>query len=62
MQLSNKDITNFNTQGAIVLRGVFNDWIPILKKGADYNIANPSRRALFHNKDSDTGANGRRFL
>ena len=56
MQLSNKDITNFNTQGAVVLRGVFNDWIPILKKGADYNIANPSRRALFHNKDSDTGA------
>jgi ectoine hydroxylase-related dioxygenase (phytanoyl-CoA dioxygenase family) len=55
MQISKGDITRYNEDGAIILRGFFSDWISTLKRGAEYNKNNPSKRALFHNKESSTG-------
>jgi len=56
MLLSKADITKYNEDGVIVLRGVFDDWISDLKSGADYNINNPSSRALVHKREDDSGA------
>ena len=52
------DVEDYQNNGVVVLRGVFNDWIPTLSKGADHNIENPSPNALTHRKESHKG----RFL
>ncbi len=52
------EVEDYQNNGVVVLRGVFNDWIPTLGKGADYNVENPSHRALIHSNDRHKG----RFL
>ena len=47
-------INDFKQNGAIVLRGVFNDWIPNLKKGIDSLIENPSSRERSYKPDDGT--------
>ena len=53
--VTEKDVDDYQNNGVIVLRGVFNDWIPTLQRGADYNFENPSDSALTHSKDSHSG-------
>ena len=53
--ITKTDIKNFNKDGVVVLRGVFNDWIEILRKGAEFHINNPSESALIHKQDSYQG-------
>jgi ectoine hydroxylase-related dioxygenase (phytanoyl-CoA dioxygenase family) len=43
MNLAEADIERFQADGAIVLRGVFSDWIEPLRKGVDANMASPSQ-------------------
>lgn len=56
--VTENDIENYQNDGAVVLRGVFTDWIPSLCKGADYNVEHPSNNALIHKNDNYKG----RFL
>jgi len=53
--VSNADIDDFRRHGAVVLRGVFSDWIDTLRQGADFHIDNPSKGALIHKADSHQG-------
>jgi len=53
--ISNAEINNFRRDGAVLLRGVFNDWINTLKKGANFHINHPSEGALIHKADSHQG-------
>ncbi len=51
-------VSDYQDNGFVVLRGLFKDWIPALRRGADTNAAHPSDMALFHGGDDDQG----RFL
>ena len=53
--ITRTDIKNFNNDGVVVLRGVFNDWIEILRRGAEFHINHPSESALIHKQDSYQG-------
>ena len=46
--LTQSEIQDFKDDGVVVLRGVFNEWIDTLSKGADFHIKNPSEGALIH--------------
>ena len=46
--LNKSDIQDFQNDGVVLLRGVFNEWIDILTKGAEHHISNPSESALIH--------------
>ena len=48
MLLSQSDIQHFKDDGVVLLRGVFEEWIDILSKGADFNLGDPSERVLIH--------------
>ena len=50
--ITRTDIKNFNNDGVIVLRGVFKDWIKVLRRGAEFHINNPSESALIHKQGS----------
>jgi len=39
--ITKTDIKNFNNDGVVVLRGVFIDWIEILRRGAEFHINHP---------------------
>lgn len=49
--INQAEIDEYQTNGVVVLRGVFKSWIEQLCQGAESNIANPSSKALIHNKD-----------
>ena len=53
--ITKTDIKNFNNDGVVVLRGVFKDWIEVLRRGAEFHINNPSESALIHKQDSYQG-------
>ena len=53
--ISNAEIDDFRRDGAVVLRGIFSDWIGALRRGADFHINNPSEGALIHKADSHQG-------
>jgi len=46
--LSANTISNYQTHGAVLLKGVFKDWIPDLTRGAELNLDQPSDRAIVH--------------
>lgn len=52
------EVDAYSTEGVTLLRDVFSDWIPTLKRGVDRNVAEPSERAIVHTSKSSTG----RFL
>jgi len=53
--LTNKEINQFNKDGAVLIKGKFNlDWIDKLRKGIDKDIKNPSPRFVNHTKDNNS--------
>ncbi|MFQ5918473.1 MAG: phytanoyl-CoA dioxygenase family protein [Thermoplasmata archaeon] len=46
--VTTRQVEDYQKKGVVVLRGVFHDWIPTLRKGAEFNAENPSDRALTH--------------
>lgn len=42
MSVSETDVERFQADGAVVLRGLFTDWIPPLREGVDRVMKNPS--------------------
>jgi ectoine hydroxylase-related dioxygenase (phytanoyl-CoA dioxygenase family) len=57
--LSDDQITEFKEKGVTVLRGVFNDWVDVLRAGIDANMADPDPNARVY-KGKDGG--GRFFV
>ncbi|MCJ8298431.1 MAG: phytanoyl-CoA dioxygenase family protein [Pseudomonadales bacterium] len=53
--ISAQQIAQYQDEGVVVLRGVFNDWIERLNRGADENVANPSCRAITHQSPDKKG-------
>ena len=53
--ITRTDIKNFKNDGVVVLRGVFNDWIKVLSRGAEFHINHPSESALIHKQDNYQG-------
>lgn len=41
-------VTAFQTDGVAVLRGVFADWVDVLREAVDFNIANPGPDGRFY--------------
>lgn len=56
--LTDSNIEAFQRDGAIVLRGVFRDWIERLREGFEQNLANPSQFAI---ENVGIGEGGRFF-
>lgn len=55
MSIGEQQVSEFQGNGVVVLPGLFNDWIPALRRGAKQNATQPSDRALFHGGDGDPG-------
>ncbi len=51
-------VDEYQRNGVVLLRGAFEDWIPALVRGAEFNAASPSPNVLTHRKDGEPG----RFL
>jgi hypothetical protein len=41
MQLEPSQITDFETDGAILIKGLFRDWVDIIQAGIEKNMADP---------------------
>ena len=52
--LSDDQITEFKDKGVTVLRGVFADWVDVLRAGVDANMADPDPNARIY-KDENGG-------
>lgn len=51
---SAETIEAFHRDGAVVLRGAFNDWVEVLRKGVDRNLAEPSADVkIYQGKDGN---------
>jgi ectoine hydroxylase-related dioxygenase (phytanoyl-CoA dioxygenase family) len=53
--LAESEIQKFQSDGAVVLRGVFSDWIERLREGFEQNLANPSPFAIENVEDPSRG-------
>ena len=51
MYVSNKNIDDYEKNGAIVLRSIFTDWIEILSAGIDKLMSDPSPRERSYNPE-----------
>ena len=51
MSINDQQVSDYQTNGFVVLQNIFSDWIPTFSRGADVNAAHPSDRALFHGDD-----------
>ena len=50
--VSSEQINEFREQGVTVLKGVFSDWVDVLRKGVDANMADPDPNArIYTGKD-----------
>ncbi len=56
--ISHKQILDFQRDGAIMIPGLFSKWVETIKKGINFNIANPSQYGAENTKK---GENGRFF-
>ena len=48
-------IDEFNQKGVTVLKGVFNDWVDVLRRGIDANMENPDPNARIYKGDEGKG-------
>ena len=50
--VSSEQINEFREQGVTVLKSVFSDWVDVLRKGVDANMADPDPNArIYTGKD-----------
>ena len=54
--LSDDQILAFKEKGVTVLRGVFTDWVEVLRAGVDANMADPDPNARIYK--GENGADG----
>ena len=61
--LSDDQITEFKEKGVTVLRGVFTDWVEVLRAGVDANMADPDPNARYpYHLTREGGHNARRII
>ncbi len=53
--LSDSTIADFNRDGAVVLRGVFSDWMDTLRDGVEQNIATPGDFGKVYTTEGEQG-------
>ncbi len=58
ININKKQIETFQKEGVILIKGLFKDWVDIIRAGIDYNMENPGPYAAENLKD---GENGRFF-
>lgn len=51
--VTNKVIADYHAQGAVLLKGIFNDWVDALRVGIEKAIANPSEREKSYEKTAE---------
>ena len=52
--ISERDVAAFELDGAIILRGVFGDWVDLVRSGVEKNIADPGRYAKHYAEDGNS--------
>ena len=52
---SDDQITEFKDKGVTVLRGVFADWVEVLRAGVDANMADPDPNARIYKGENGGG-------
>ncbi|WP_298776585.1 phytanoyl-CoA dioxygenase family protein [uncultured Shewanella sp.] len=55
-EMTETEIEDYQRNGVVLLKGIFNEWIPSLIQGANQNVATVSSRALRHQVDAHSGA------
>lgn len=50
-----KTIEEFQNNGAVLIPGLFSDWIPTITKGIEFNLINPSQYAAENSKINQQG-------
>lgn len=50
-----KDVSDFREDGVVCLRGVFRDWVEVLRTGIETHMANPSWRDRSYQPDDSPG-------
>ena len=53
--LSDDQISKFKAKGVTVLRGVFKDWVEVLRAGVDANMADPDPNARIYRGENRDG-------
>ncbi len=53
-EIDQQTVEQFQTDGVTVLRGLFSDWVEVLREGVATNMAEPNPNARFY-KDEDGG-------
>ena len=53
--LSVNQINEFKEKGVTVLRGVFTDWVEVLRAGVDANMADPDPNARIYKGENGGG-------
>jgi ectoine hydroxylase-related dioxygenase (phytanoyl-CoA dioxygenase family) len=54
MDISRETVETFQRDGVAVLRGLFQDWVPVLQKGVERNLADPSADVrIYKGRDGD---------
>ena len=51
MEITNEDIKQFSTNGAILLKGAFSEFVEDVQNAIEENIKNPSWRERTYNPD-----------
>ena len=55
MRLSPSKIKDFETDGAVLVKGLFSDWIDTIRSGIDKNMADPGSYAAENLKSGESG-------
>ncbi|OED44749.1 phytanoyl-CoA dioxygenase [Chromatiales bacterium (ex Bugula neritina AB1)] len=55
LPLSDDTVNDFNRDGAVVLRGVFTDWIEPLQSGVEQNMADPGEFGKIYTTEDEEG-------
>ena len=54
-QLPGETLKEFNRNGAVVLRGVFTDWMDTLRNGVEQNLSEPGEFSKVYTTEGETG-------
>lgn len=55
MTITAEALSDFQSDGAVLLKGVFNDWVGALRRGIERNIAAPSEFVRVYEPDDEGG-------
>ena len=56
MRVSDSDLARFEADGAVLLRGIFSEWVQPLRAGIDYLLRNPSDLQRSYHPDDGSAA------